>query len=53
VLDTLVQNRKIEEGLGENPVSKLGLSSTKSANKKDVSGKQPVANAATQQRCPI
>jgi hypothetical protein len=53
VLNTLVQNRRIEEGLGESPVSKRGSSSTKSADKKDGSGKQPVANAATQQKCPI
>jgi hypothetical protein len=53
LLNTLVENRRIEEGLGESPVSKRESTSTKSADKKDGSGKQPIANAETQQKCPI
>jgi hypothetical protein len=53
VLNTRVENRGIDEGLGECPVSKRGSSSTKSADKKDGSGKQPIANAETQQKCTI
>ena len=45
LLDKLVENRKIEEGLGE---AKSGSGSTKSSDKKG--GKQSIANPAIQQQ---
>ena len=44
LLTTLVENRIMEEGLGESPVAKRGTGSSKSADKKD--GKQSVSNPA-------
>ena len=53
LLTTLVENRIMEEGLGESPVAKRGTGSSKSADKKD--SKQSVANPAIQQQttCPV